>query len=78
MMVLSVMFKTHNNMPIPINVQCVFTKHIALRPSLLQYQYVRQCVRTNVKLLCLSIYDVIYDAFVSYFSKFFQLVLLSN
>ena len=49
MKVLSVMFKTYNNMPVPINVQCLFTEHVALHPCRLKCKYVRQCVRTNVK-----------------------------
>ena len=42
MKILSVLFKTYNNMLIPV--QCLFTKHVALRPSPLRCQYVLQCV----------------------------------
>ena len=45
----SILYKTYNNMPVPVNVQCFFTKHVNLCPSRVQCQYVRHCICTNIK-----------------------------
>ena len=54
--VLLVLFKIFNSMPIPNNIQCLFNKSHRLRSSRSQCQYVRNCIRTNTKANCLSIY----------------------
>ena len=54
----SIMYKIYNNMPVPVNVQRFITSHANLRPFRVQCQYVRHCIRTNIKSRCLSIYGV--------------------
>ena len=56
--VLLVLFKIFNSMPIPNNIQCLFNKSHCLRSSRSQCQYVRNCIRTNIKAHCLSTYGV--------------------
>ena len=58
--VLLVLFKIFNSMPIPKNSQCLLNESHRLRSSRSQFQYVRNCIRTNrpTKAHCLSTYGV--------------------
>ena len=55
----SIMYKTYNNMPVSVNVQCFFMKHANLSPSRVQCQYVCHCICTNIKSRCISIWSYI-------------------
>ena len=46
----SIMYKAYNNMPVPANVQCFFTKHANLRPSRVQCKYVYVTVSVQILL----------------------------
>ena len=57
----SILYKVHYNMPVPVNVNCLFIKNTHVRASRLQRQYyVLLSIRTNIKARCLSVLGVKY------------------